>query len=389
VRRIVLLFGALLTALALGAPGVDAPRPAAADPGTAPTLGHVGDSIPFQAFFHYDITFKRDRQVVFSSVGLAYKIRRVLPDIRAAFARGDVPDIFLSFIGTSASQSDPPHVWARELKQMLDLVSPRVDCIRVFEIDDDRTGFYTGHDRNAREYNRITHAIVNRYPNAEWFHYERWAALAGPEFERRDVLHHNVRGQVEIARLMQEAVNGCDPALNSGPFWDVPDRHPASAAIRWVGDNGIFNGYPNHTYRASIGSFTLNATRGDLINMAWRQAGRPAGYPNHPWSDGRAVVNRALRWSAATRVMSGLPGGRFGVGTTVTRGQAVTLLWRMAGFPTGYPDDPWSDATGKAYRWAAETNVLGGLPGGVFRPRSPLTRAQAATILYRYENLPD
>ena len=44
----------------------------------------------------------------FSSVGLAFKIRTVLPDIRAAFARGDVPDIFLSSIGTSESEFDSP-----------------------------------------------------------------------------------------------------------------------------------------------------------------------------------------------------------------------------------------------------------------------------------------
>jgi hypothetical protein len=383
VRRVVLLL--LVVALAIGLLST----PAVADPANAPTVAHVGDSIPFEAFKHYDITFKRDRQVLWSRTGLAFKIRTVLPVVRQELQRGRVPDIFLSFIGTSHSEVDSPQVWARELEQLLDLVTPRVDCVMVMEIDDDVTGYYRLHDRNARTYNRITHQIVSRYANARWFHYEQWAGLAGPDLERRDVLHHNVRGRVDIARLMQEAINGCDPNLNSGPFWDVPDRHPAAEAIRWVGENDLFSGYANGTYRASVGRFTLAATRGELLNMAWRQAGRPVGFGPHPWSDGRPGVNRALRWAAARRVMAGLPGGRFGVDQRVTRGQAMTLLWRMSGFPSGFPDDPWADASGPAIRWAAANGILGGYGGGVFRPQAPLTRAQAATILFRYDGLAD
>jgi hypothetical protein len=72
----------------------------------------------------------------------------------------------------------------------------------------------------------------------------------------------------------------------------------------------------------------------------------------------------------------------------VTRGQAISMLWRMAGRPGGYPDDPWSDADGPHFRWAAATHLLGPLAPGQFRPQSPLTRAQAATILFRLDALP-
>jgi hypothetical protein len=270
----------------------------------------------------------------------------------------------------------------------MDVVSPTVSCIRVFEIDDDPTGYYLMHDRNAATYNRITHQVVDRYPNAEWYHYEAWAELAGPEFERPDTLHHNGRGQVQIARLMRNVVNSCDPAITTGPYWDVPDAFAASEAIRWVGEQGLFPGYPNHTYRASIGSFVIDATRGQLLNMAWRQAGRPTGFGPHPWSDGRASLDRALRWAAATRVSTGFPNGTYRPEAVVTRGQALNLLWRMAGRPGGYPDDPWDDADGPAFRWAAATHLLGPLAPGRFGPRAGLTRAQAATILFRFDSLP-
>jgi hypothetical protein len=378
----------VVLALALASFPVAARPAAAQEPESPPTLAMIGDSIPFQGLFHFDKTIKADRKIVYSGTGLAYKIRTVLPDVREAVADEDPPDIFLAFIGTSESQTDPPSVWRSELRELMDVVSPTVSCIRVFEIDDDPTGYYLMHDRNATTYNRITHQIVDRYDNAEWYHYEAWAELAGPEFERPDTLHHNGAGQVQIARLMRNVVNSCDPAFASGPYWDVPDRYPAAEAIRWVGDRGLFPGYPNGTYRANIGSFVIDATRAQLLNMAWRLAGRPTGFGPHPWSDGRPSLDRALRWAAATRVSSGFPNGTYRPDAVVTRGQAVNLLWRMAERPGGYADDPWDDADGPAFRWAAANHLLGPLAPGQFRPQTGLTRAQAATILFRFDSLP-
>ena len=382
-----------MVALALLVAGVlfGSVRPAGAQqpPEDAPTYGHVGDSIPFEALFHFDTTVERDRRIVFSEVGLAYRIRDVLPGMREAVREGRMPDILVAFIGTSESQSDPPSVWREELIQMMDLASPHVGCIRVFEMDDDRTGYYRLHDRNAATYNRITHQVVDRYPNAEWFHYELWAGLAGPEFERRDTLHHNMRGRVQIARLMRAAANSCDPAFTTGPFWDVPDGYPAAEAIAWVGERNLFPGYANHTYRAQIGSFVLDATRGALLNMAWKLAGRPTGFGPHPWSDGRPALEPALRWAHGARVGAGFPDGTYRPDARVTRGQALALLWRMAGRPGGYPDDPWEDADGPSIRWAAAHHLLGPLRPGEFRPDSTLTRAQAATVLFRFDALPD
>jgi hypothetical protein len=380
------LVGLLAALVALG--GVH-PTPAGASPEDAPTLGMIGDSIPFQGLWHFDKTIKRDRRVVLTEIGLGYKIRTVLPDVRRSMRSAEPPDIFLAFIGTSSSETDAPATWRRELTQLMDTVSPVVDCIRVFEIDDENTGFYAKHDRNARTFNRLTHQIVGRYDNAEWYHYERWAELAGPEYERPDILHHNGAGQVQIARLMRSVVSSCDPAMTTGPYWDVPDRFPAAEAIRWVGERGLFPGYPNGTYRATIGGFVIDATRGQFVNMAWRLAGRPAGFDPHPWSDGQRSVNRALRWAAGTRVGTGFPNGTYRPGSVVTRGQAINLLWRMAGRPGGYPDDPWSDAAGAAFRWAAATQVLDPLAPGRFGPKTGLTRAETATVLQRFDALPD
>ena len=123
--------------------------------------------------------------------------------------------------------------------------------------------------------------------------------------------------------------------------------------------------------------------------MAWKLAGRPTGFGPHPWSDGRRSLDPALRWAAATRVGTGWPDGTYRPDRLVTRGQALALLWRMAGRPSGYPDDPWDDVEGPTFRWAAETRLLGGRTATTFAPDAPVTRAQLATLLFRFDRRPD
>jgi len=349
-------------------------------------MGFVGDSIPLQAFRPIGRLIQADRRIAFNHAGLGFEVDDVLPRVRQAMNGGDVPDIFVVFLGTAQSHSDPPAVWERELRRLLDLVSPRVDCLRVFEIDDDRTGFYTAHDRNARAYNRITRRLTERYANAEWFHYEAWAALAGPEYERPDILHHNLAGQTQVARLMRDATNSCDPALTTGPFWDVPDRHPAAAAIAWLGTNRFTLGFPNHTYRARIGTFTIDATRGDLVDMVWRVSGRPGGFPDDRWTDSGPPYEAPLRWADARRVGRGFADGTYRPRAPLTRADALGLLYRhhRLDHPAAdLPDDPWADVDGAAYRWAAAESLFPA-GDGTLRPGAVVSRAALARLVYAY-----
>ncbi len=375
-----------LDGAAATAPAVAQEAPSPAD--SAPTVGLVGDSVPFQALFDLNDTLGSDRKIAFSEAGLGLEIRHVLPRTREAMYGDHPPDIFLVFIGTHQSNTDPPEIWRAELRRLLDLVSPRVDCIRVFEIDDEDTGFYALHDRQAGAYNRITRAVTGHYGNAEWYHYETWADIAGPEFERPDILHHNRRGALALGRLMQAMAGSCDPALTSGPFWDVPDDHPAAEAIAWVGAQGLFGGYPNDTYRAEVGPWVQYATRGAFAGMAWKLAGRPTGFDDHPWSDGGPTIDPALDWIADGRLLPGLADGSWRPLRTITRGQALNLLWRLAGRPDDPTDDPWVDVTGPAYRWAAATGLLTGYANGELRPTAALNRAKMAKLLFAFAGLP-
>ena len=71
-----------------------------------------------------------------------------------------------------------------------------------------------------------------------------------------------------------------------------------------------------------------------------------------------------------------------------TRAQAVTFLWRAAGSPEPTALSTFTDVASDAYyapavAWAAEQNVTGGVGNGLFSPGTTCTRAQNVSMLYR------
>ena len=96
----------------------------------------------------------------------------------------------------------------------------------------------------------------------------------------------------------------------------------------------------------------------------------PEGY----WAYG------AIQYVYGEGLMAGTSGTTFAPENVTTRGQIVTILWRMAGSPqVNYLMD-FSDVDpaayyGEAIRWATSEGIAGGYGGGVFGPDDPITRA--------------
>lgn len=70
----------------------------------------------------------------------------------------------------------------------------------------------------------------------------------------------------------------------------------------------------------------------------------------------------------------------------VTRGQAVQLLYEVAGRPNAPADTPFTDVPetyADATAWAAEQGFVEGLGDGKYQPERPLTRQEFAAMLYR------
>lgn len=94
------------------------------------------------------------------------------------------------------------------------------------------------------------------------------------------------------------------------------------------------------------------------------------------------VVNAGL--------FSGMSSTEFGPNVTMNRGMFVTVLGNKTGIDLSqYPGTVFDDVSASAYyagrvNWATQNGIINGMDDGKFHPNSPITREQAATILYKY-----
>ncbi len=100
-----------------------------------------------------------------------------------------------------------------------------------------------------------------------------------------------------------------------------------------------------------------------------------------------------IDYCVETGLMKGISDSIFKPNGTVTRGQLVTILYRIAGEPEFTTDKQFSDvAEGRYYTkavlWAAENEIVTGYADGTFLPNREISREQIATILYRYAGKP-
>ena len=91
-------------------------------------------------------------------------------------------------------------------------------------------------------------------------------------------------------------------------------------------------------------------------------------------------------------IMNGVADDLFQPMGTLTRGQLVTTLYRMAGEPATEGECPFRDVDmdrfyGKAVTWAAQNGIAQGVSAWDFAPNAPVTREQMVTFLYRYAQL--
>lgn len=102
-----------------------------------------------------------------------------------------------------------------------------------------------------------------------------------------------------------------------------------------------------------------------------------------------AWYHEAVDFVLTSGYMTGMGNGLFAPDQKVTRGQLVTILYRMASSPEVTGEMPFTDvAEGQYYYsavlWAAQNGIATGMGGGSFAPNAPLTREQLVTFLARY-----
>ena len=178
------------------------------------------------------------------------------------------------------------------------------------------------------------------------------------------------------------------PVPTVAGFDDVPANAYYADAVVWAVNEGITTGKTGSSFAPKD-----NCTRAEMVTFLWRAMGCPKAEGKNTFSDVKdnAYYTEAVIWAADAGLTTGTTEGKFSPNDVVTRGQTVTFLYRLAGEPEVGADNPFSDiAAGKFYTkgvlWAVQTGVTTGASNSTFEPKSPCTRGQIVTFLYRDMN---
>lgn len=179
-------------------------------------------------------------------------------------------------------------------------------------------------------------------------------------------------------------------APSVGAFTDVADDAWYAEAVRFCAEQGIMGGATDTTF-----SPDAPMTRAMLAAVFYRMAGSPPVSADADFTDaaGDAWYSDAVSWASGSGLLPGYGNGLFGVDDPVTREQAAAVLWRYAGSPeSGVTGEAFADGASisawavPAVNWAKASGILNGKTGNRFDPQTELTRGETAVLLYRYLN---
>ena len=174
-------------------------------------------------------------------------------------------------------------------------------------------------------------------------------------------------------------------------FLDVDSSAYYAGALRWAAATGVVTGTSATTFEPKRAM-----TRGEFATILHRAAGSPAppaGAPQFSDVPSGAFYATPVKWMAGAGITTGTSPGKFSPRKTLSRGEAATFLWRRAGRPTRAATTPFDDVRrglffANAVAWMAAEGITTGTAPGRFAPYESVDRAQAVTFLWRAAGWP-
>lgn len=168
-------------------------------------------------------------------------------------------------------------------------------------------------------------------------------------------------------------------------FTDVPDS--LEKYVEWGVANGIINGYDDNTFRPYY-----PCTREQFVTMIWRMMEKPQlEFVENGFSDVLPSRNtyKPIMWAVSKDIIRGFEDGTFRPEEPLTRSQAALMMWRWDGRKSiSVTENPFTDVTPsksyfKAAMWGATNGIIKGYSDNTFRPDDTCQRIHAIIFLYR------
>lgn len=225
--------------------------------------------------------------------------------------------------------------------------------------------------------------------------------------ESVDILRAAINAvEPKLTKEQQSIVDGWAIAINSGidglvlkekeykdlPFTDVTEGDWFYDTIYVLYNEGIVKGITETTYGPNF-----NTTRCQMAALLYRISGSPSHNGMNPFTDvyEDEYYYDAVCWGYEIGVLKGVSETKYDPNTPITREQFAAMLYRLYGEPEFVGDlnrfddaHEASDYAIDALAWCTKVGIITGITPSTLDPRDDATRAQVATMLLRYMNLP-
>ena len=247
---------------------------------------------------------------------------------------------------------------------------------------------------DAAEYRRLIQLGKKAFPKLNTlrivFSMDAW-------YDNRELSVQNMRKAGEIVK---------SEGMKSGAMWHVEE---SGSNEFFYGTYALGGSYKFTLYFGLLDGYTLPADPKTGVTVYVNGEKTPIVYTDkegvmveltvdslknpNPFEDVASydLTYDAILWAyyASPQVTNGIDKTHFGPDRTVTRGQAVTFLWRAAGCPEPTATaNPFVDVASDAYYykpvlWAVEMGITNGTDATHFTPDQTCSTAHIITFLYR------
>ena len=177
------------------------------------------------------------------------------------------------------------------------------------------------------------------------------------------------------------------------PFTDVSTNDWYYTAVEYTYKKGIILGTSDTTFNPNT-----KLTRGMLVTILHRMEGKPVVNVENKFKDvyKSQYYYNAVKWAAANGIVHGYDNGKFGPDNTITRQDVAVILRNYAQYKgkntnvttdlTKFKDgNIVSNYAKTAMQWAVGKGVItGNSDNNTLTPHATSTRAEAASMLYKY-----
>ncbi len=225
-----------------------------------------------------------------------------------------------------------------------------------------------------------------------------WARSVGvlPALFDDDARYAATASRQDLVDLIYDFALWRKPSKSSFEHIDVekfsdrlPDNQEERDAVEWCVHHKLLGGIKSTDGAVSL-ALEEPASRVALAKMITRLYKLAFAYPDDVSPTDWYVLPGYYDYVVENGIINGYDDGHFGPQDPVTRGQAATIVWRCAGKPQSpatalpYEDIPEGAFYAEPLRWAQTKELFQQPSDRAFHGDDPITRQDLALLAYRY-----